>query len=97
MILEVNGMHCADCALNIERSIRHLEGVLDASVNYISGTATIYFDPYRVDDYKIKKAIVKPGYVVRETALKKTATWFSKYSPWISTILLGLILICAWV
>ena len=97
MLLEVNGMHCADCALNIERSIEHLEGVLEASVNYVSGTATIYFDPYRVDAYKIKKSIAKPGYVIRETALKKTTTWLSKYGPWISTIFLGLILIGAWV
>jgi len=97
MVLEVNGMHCADCALNIERSIEHLEGVLEASVNYVSGTATIYFDPYRVDADKIRRAIAKPGYVIRETALKKTTTWLSRYGPWISTILLGLILICAWV
>jgi len=96
MALEVNGMHCADCALNIERSVEHIEGVLEASVNYISGTATIYFDPYRVDAYKIKKAIAKPGYVIRETAIEKTTTWFSRYGHWISTILLGLILIFAW-
>ena len=97
MVLEVNGMHCADCALNIERSVEHLEGVLEASVNYVSGAATIYFDPYRVDAYNIKKAIAKPGYVIRETTLKKTTAWFSRYGQWISTIVLGLILICAWV
>lgn len=97
MVLEVNGMHCADCALNIERSIGHLEGVFEASVNYISGTMTVYFDPYRVDVYKIKKSISKPGYMVQETAFKKTTTLFSKYSPWISTIFLGLILAFAWV
>ena len=97
MVLEVNGMHCADCALNIGRSIEHLDGVLEASVNYMSNTATIYFDPYRVDAYKIKKAITKPGYVVRETVLRKTTSWLSRYKHWISTILLGLILIFAWV
>ena len=97
MVLEVNGMHCADCALNIERSIGHIEGVLEANVNYITGTATIYFDPYRVDDYKIKKAIAKPGYLVRETAFEKTTTWLSRYGQWISTILLALILGFAWI
>ncbi|MBC8230253.1 cation-translocating P-type ATPase [bacterium] len=97
MVLEVNGMHCADCALNIERSIGHIEGVLEANVNYITGTATIYFDPYRVDDYKIKKAIAKPGYLVRETAFEKTTTWLSRYGQWIPTILLALILGFAWI
>ena len=90
-------MHCADCALNIERSVEHLEGVLEAHVNYITGAATIYFDPYRVDDYKIKKAIARPGYLIRETTLKKTTTWLSRYGQWILTILLASILAFAWV
>jgi len=74
-----------------------MEGVLEANVNYITDTATIYFDPYRVDADKIKKAIGKPGYLIRETTLEKATTWFSKYGEWISTILLCLFLAFAWV
>ena len=85
IVLEINGMHCADCALNIERSVGHLEGVLDANVNYINSTATIYFDSYRVDVSSITKAIAKPGYTVKDTTFEKTKTRVSEYGKWIST------------
>ncbi len=97
IVLEINGMHCADCALNIERSVGHLEGVLDANVNYINSTATIYFDSYRVDVSSITKAIAKPGYTVKDTTFEKTKTRVSEYGKWISTIFLGLLLVFTWV
>lgn len=97
LVIAVNGMHCANCALLIERSLGHLEGVLEASVNYVSGTATIYFDPSRVDISTIKKAIARPGYVVRETVFEKTTSWLSKYGQWMATVFLALVLALAWV
>jgi P-type Cu+ transporter len=39
------GMHCASCAKIIERGLKKTPGVIEASVNYGSETASISFDP----------------------------------------------------
>ncbi len=70
--IDIEGIHCADCALNIERSVEHLPGVLSAEVSYILSSATVYYDPHRVEEEKIKKAITKPGYVVTEALAQRT-------------------------
>ncbi len=67
VIITIDNIHCADCALNIERSVEHLPGVLSAEVSYVLSSATVYYDPYRVEEDRIKKAITKPGYVVKES------------------------------
>ncbi len=67
LVVPIEGMHCADCALNIEHSIEHVPGVLEANVDYVMETATIHYDPFRTDISRIQRAITKPGYVVSET------------------------------
>jgi len=96
LVVPVQGMHCADCALNIERSIKHLPGVLEASVNYISGKAYIRYDPYRVDERTIVKAIEKPGYIVRETPFEQLRSFWERHSGKIHVVLTGLMLLVAW-
>jgi copper chaperone CopZ len=44
-ILKIGGMHCASCALNVERALRGLEGVKSAVVNLASEKATAEIDP----------------------------------------------------
>ena len=44
-ILKIEGMHCASCALNVERTLRGLEGVKSAVVNLASEKATAEIDP----------------------------------------------------
>jgi Cu+-exporting ATPase len=39
--LAITGMSCASCVLKIETKLRSLPGVLDASVNFASGMATV--------------------------------------------------------
>jgi Cu2+-exporting ATPase len=39
--LAVEGMHCASCALNIERTVKALPGVISAEVNATSGRARL--------------------------------------------------------
>jgi Cd2+/Zn2+-exporting ATPase len=79
--INIEGIHCADCALNIERSVEHLPGVLSAEVSYVLSSATVYYDPHRVEEEKIKKAITKPGYVVRETFAQRTRAFWSEMRP----------------
>ncbi len=97
LVLEVNGLHCADCALNIERSIRHQPGILDATVNYLNQEATVYYDTFRVSEEKIKKAILKPGYEIRESSIDKTKSFLGRYIHALLTFLSGIILLFAWI
>ncbi len=47
IIVNIDSIHCADCALNIERSVEHLPGVLSAEVSYVLSSATVHYDPHR--------------------------------------------------
>ena len=71
IIVNIENIHCGDCALNIERSVEHLPGVLSAEVSYVLSSATIYYDPHRVEEERIKKAITKPGYAVKRDLGRK--------------------------
>ncbi|MGD9266264.1 MAG: heavy metal translocating P-type ATPase, partial [Desulfobacterales bacterium] len=50
--LPVTGMTCANCATNIERTLKKLSGVSDARVNFAAEHAAVSFDPeqLRVED-----------------------------------------------
>jgi Cd2+/Zn2+-exporting ATPase len=97
IIVNIDSIHCADCALNIERSIEHLPGVLSAEVSYVLSSATIHYDPLRVEEDQIKRAITKPGYVVRETLTEKTRTFWNERRPFIFTATSGITLGLSWI
>ncbi len=44
-ILPVTGMTCANCVATVERSLKKVDGVVNASVNLSSERATVEFDP----------------------------------------------------
>ena len=60
--LKISGMHCASCALIIEKSLKKVDGVKSATVNFGTEKATIEFDPEKVDAKKLIKTIEKTGY-----------------------------------
>ena len=60
--LNVYGMHCASCAGLIERSMKKVEGVSEASVNYGSERARIIYDPDVVGVDQLKQVVQKAGY-----------------------------------
>ncbi len=94
--IDIEGIHCADCALNIERSVEHLPGVLSAEVNYVLSSATVYYDPHRVEPEKIKKAITKPGYVVRDSFAQRTRAFWSERRPFFFMASCGILLILSY-
>ena len=53
--LPVTGMTCANCALNIERSLNKIEGVTHVNVNFASERATISFNPDKIQLIDIKR------------------------------------------
>ncbi|MCP4113604.1 MAG: copper-translocating P-type ATPase [Desulfobacteraceae bacterium] len=68
--IPVSGMTCVNCAMNIERSVKKLEGVTQASVNFASEQASVTFDSQvlKVSDIieKIQKAGFNPAYAKAE-------------------------------
>ena len=43
--LAIDGMHCANCAANIEKHYRATPGVVDVAVNLANNTGSVTFDP----------------------------------------------------
>ncbi|MGH2619942.1 MAG: heavy metal translocating P-type ATPase [Anaerolineales bacterium] len=62
LTLPVTGMHCANCAVTIERVLRRLEGVGEVNVNLASERAFVSFDPTRSRQSEIVEQIRKVGY-----------------------------------
>ena len=60
----VGGMTCANCAMNIERGIKKLDGVSDVNVNFAAERATVTFDAGRLEPAAIFGQIQKSGFTV---------------------------------
>ncbi len=58
---KIKGMHCAACAINIEKALKKEKGVKSANVNYGLGKAYLEFDENLTSQDKIQKAISKAG------------------------------------
>lgn len=59
-IIHIEGMHCASCAANIERSLKKIKEVKNASVNLIAKKAFVETEDF-IDDENLKKAVSKVG------------------------------------
>ena len=64
--LQIKGMHCESCARTIEKALLKEKGIVSANVSFSLGKATIEYDPEKINEGKIKKAIKKTGYDVAE-------------------------------
>ncbi|MGD8530067.1 MAG: heavy metal translocating P-type ATPase [Syntrophobacterales bacterium] len=60
--LPITGMTCANCALNIERNLKKLQGVEDTNVNFASEQASVSFDPHKIHIDDLIKKIEDAGY-----------------------------------
>jgi Cu+-exporting ATPase len=67
--IPVLGMHCANCALTIERSVKKLPGVKSASVNFATEEASLSFDPDQVQVEKLVEKIQDAGYAVAKATV----------------------------
>jgi len=62
LTLEISGMHCTSCALNIDADLEDLPGVTSARTNYAKSTTQVIFDPNQTTQAKIEAVITKAGY-----------------------------------
>ncbi len=61
----VEGMTCASCVNRIERSLRKVDGVVEANVNLATETASVRYDPARVQMDGLRSAVEAAGYEAR--------------------------------
>lgn len=60
--LDVTGMHCASCAVNINKGLSKAEGVKEANVNFSTAKATIEFDESKISEQDLIAIVRKRGY-----------------------------------
>lgn len=65
----VLNMHCAGCANNVEKTVRKLSGVTEASVNFATNTLTVSYEKDKLTPGEIHAAVLAAGYdlIVEET------------------------------
>ncbi len=67
---QVEGMHCAACALTVEKVLTKLDGVTEASVNLINEQAYVTFEEDPVPANILKEAVAAEGYTLVEPSEK---------------------------
>jgi P-type Cu+ transporter len=64
LTLPVEGMSCASCVLRVEKALKKVEGVTQATVNLATENARIEFDPSQVGLEQLRKAVADAGYSI---------------------------------
>jgi len=62
---KVKGMHCASCSSVIEKTLKKVEGVQSAEVNYGTEKAKVSFDPSKTNPHDLSKHIEPLGYSLK--------------------------------
>ncbi len=60
--LRVEGMTCATCVGNVEKTLKNLEGTEEVSVSLASNKATLKYNPQTIRISEMKKAVQQIGY-----------------------------------
>ena len=68
LTLPVRGMHCAACVGKVERALRGVPGVGEASVNLATEQATVAFDAAVTGLPGLREAVARAGYELVEPA-----------------------------
>ena len=63
--LSIDGMHCASCASNIERSLGKIPGVKNATVSLMLKKGSVEAEG-SVSDEELNKAVSRAGYKIRK-------------------------------
>src|SRR3989344_5228977 len=61
-IFKIKGMHCASCAMIIEKAVSKLPGIKVAQVNFAAETLLAEFDENQVSPKDLKEAVSSVGY-----------------------------------
>ena len=72
--VSVTGMSCANCALNIERNVKKLQGVEEANVNFATEQAAISYDSDKIEFKDLVDKIHDSGYGVAKATVEFPVT-----------------------
>jgi Cu+-exporting ATPase len=72
--LPITGMTCVNCAMNIERTVKKLNGIKDANVNFAAEQAVVAFDPKLLHLSDIVDNILGSGYTVAKAKVELPVT-----------------------
>ncbi|MCX6808673.1 MAG: heavy metal translocating P-type ATPase [Candidatus Berkelbacteria bacterium] len=61
--INIQGMHCTNCALLIEKNLKKTKGVSEASVNYTTEKGELVFDTSKTSVEDILRKVSEVGYV----------------------------------
>ena len=73
VVFDLKGMTCASCAMTVEKSLKKIPGVKEASVNIATELATAVIDPNVVSEREMAKAVADAGYELIISHEKKEA------------------------
>lgn len=62
IILQITGMHCASCAITINKALKKKNGVQFADVNFSSAKAMVEFDEKKINKKDLIKVVENAGY-----------------------------------
>ncbi len=63
----IDGMHCASCSANVEKSLKALNGISVAHVNLALEEAMVEYDERKVNKVAIFKSITDLGFKIRDS------------------------------
>lgn len=64
-------MTCSACSSHVEKAVCALDGAENVSVNLLTNTLKLEYDENKLDDEKIKEAVIRSGYGVENSAKEK--------------------------
>jgi len=70
--LPITGMHCAGCVNTIEKNLKKLPGIMEASINYAREEGSFTFDSSSTDERDIIEKIKDMGYSVPVSKIELT-------------------------
>ncbi len=78
--LGIEGMTCASCVSRVEKALKKVAGVQDATVNLATESARITFGASDQAEAMLRRAVREAGYGVRETDLMNEAQVVSSWA-----------------
>lgn len=76
--LNIIGMHCASCAVNIRRTLKKLPGVSDCDVNYATEKVQIAYQPGMVSIEAMNNKLQPLGYSIERDSTERSSNDMSQ-------------------
>jgi Cu+-exporting ATPase len=93
--LHVTGMTCGTCAIRVRKALLGVPGVLEAEVNFATGTARVMRGTGLADDPRLLSAVVRAGYgataalSARQSLAQRDREALVESDAWMSSAVLG--------